>query len=125
MATLGKPVLGRQIIWMFLKSLETNASQVFITSYENIMEMPWYGDAMHQIVEFYYEWVRCRKNMAKNIDEETLRDVLHKKMNTSTVFNDDLAHYQRAKDKSTTTAKDPDYTLDYLERCLYLSLIHI
>ncbi|MDP7560282.1 MAG: hypothetical protein QF745_07055, partial [Planctomycetota bacterium] len=120
MAAMGKPVTGRQLVWIVLKSTESTEADAFITSYENMMEMQWYGDAMYQIVEFYYEWLRMKKNMAKNICNETLRNILYGKLEKhSKAFNDDLAHYLRAKDKSTLDHSDPDYSLEYLERCLY------
>ena len=93
MAKLGRPVGGRQIAWIIVQATKSTEADAFITSYENIKEMPWYGDAMYQIVQMYYEWVRLRRNLAKDITDETARNVLFEKMNThSKVFVEDCAH---------------------------------
>ncbi len=81
-------------------------------------DMLWYRDTIHKIVEFFYEGKRARSNIAPDIAENILRDTLRKKMLKSRVFVNDLACYRRAKDRSNEDFQDPEYTLEFLERCL-------
>ena len=46
-------------------------------------------------------------------------------MDKSKEFKDDLGAYMRAKDRSTEGNQDPEYTLDFLERCLYRHVIKV
>ena len=112
----GKIVQGRQMVWMILDQTKCSEEQAYITTYESLQEMPWYGDSSEQITEMYYEWKRATMNLRPGtISQDTLRDLLHKKFLKSHVFSHDLAHYQRAKDKSTEGNPDPDYSLSFLE----------
>ncbi|MCP2505338.1 MAG: hypothetical protein NLN65_08590, partial [Candidatus Poseidoniaceae archaeon] len=106
-----------------LEATKSSEADSYITSYENLKEMPWYGDAIHQIVNFYWEWCRLRKNMSKDIGDNTIRNILYDKIKTGTnKYHEDLAHYAREKDKSTTTYQPEDYSLKFLETILYRSV---
>ena len=80
MAVLRRPVGGRQIVWIIINATRSSEADAFITSYDNLKEMTWCGDSMYQIVKFYFEWSRLRRNMAKDVTEETMRNLLFEKM---------------------------------------------
>ena len=112
MAVKSRPVSGRQVIWIILNATKSTEADAYITSYENLKEMPWYGDSMYQVVSFCWEWARLRKNMSKDVTENTIRNILHDKINAGTKkYDEDLAHYARCKDKSTKEDPNEDYSL--------------
>ena len=120
MAVLKRPVSGRQVVWIIINATKSSEADALITSYENLKEIPWYGDGLYSIVEFYWEWIRLRKNMAKDVSEDTIRNILFDKMQKqSKAFDEDAAHYLRCKDKSTKESPNEDYSLKFLESCLY------
>ena len=80
MAARHRTVPGRQVIWIILNATKSTEADAYITSYENLKEMPWYGDSMYHIVSFYWEWARLRKNMSKDVTENTIRNILHDKI---------------------------------------------
>ena len=124
MALRHRPVAGRQIIWIIINATKSTEADAYITSYENLKEMPWYGDQLYQIVAFYWEWKRLRQNMAKDVPEATIRNILYEKINNkSREYTDDMAHYVRCKDISTQEKPHADYSLEYLERVLYRAVI--
>ena len=53
MAVRGRPVSGRQVIWIIWNAIESTKAVAYITSYENLEEILWYGDALYQVVECY------------------------------------------------------------------------
>ena len=68
--------------------------------------------------------IRLRKDMSKDVSEDTTRNILHEKIQRGfKVYEDDLAHYARCKDKSTRENPHEDYSLTFLESILYRSVI--
>lgn len=53
MAVRGTPVSGRKVIWITPIVTKSTAANAYITSYDNLKEMPWYSDPMYQAVGFY------------------------------------------------------------------------
>ena len=122
----GRIVTGRQIVWLILENLKSSESQTYIVTYENLKDMPWYGDATNKIVEFYYEWVRARQNIAAGITEDTLRDLLHKKMVSSKALTMTLVLINERRTGQPQTLRTQITRLEFLERCLrrYVTIQH-
>ena len=124
MALKGRPPSGRQVVWIIVESIKSSEADAYITSYENLKNMPWYGDNLYQVVAFYWEWIRLRKNMSKDITDNTIRNVLHDEIKQNIhLYDEDLAHYARRKDKSVSGTQHDDYSLAFLESCLYRSVV--
>ena len=61
--------------------------------------------------------------MSKDISDNTIRNILHDKIKAGTKkYDEDLAHYAREKDKSTSTTPKDDYSLRFLVSILYRSV---
>ena len=64
-----------------------------------------------------------RKNMSKDVTENTIRNILHDRINAGTKkYDGDLAHYAREKDKSPRDIQREDYSSKLLESILYRSV---
>ena len=61
--------------------------------------------------------------MSKDVTVFTIRNILHDKIKFSIrIYDEDLAHYAREKDKSVGGVQKEDYSLDFLEQILYRSV---
>jgi hypothetical protein len=120
MALKKRPVAGRQVVHLIVEATKSSDADHFIISYETLKEYPWLGDTPYQIQMFYYEWQRLRKCMEADVSKETIRNILFDKIQkNSKVYDEDLAHYTRCKDKHTIENPQADYSLDFLESILF------
>ena len=95
----GKIMGERQVVKMFIECLKLQSSEAFISTYESLKAMPWYGDTDGQITSFYYDWIRMVENLQVKLSPDAIRNLLHEKMRQSGRYANDLCVYQRGKDK--------------------------
>ena len=86
-------VKGRQLVWLLYNHFQTNPSMGFVYSITDLTNLEWMGDAKMQ--SFLYVWYVMVSGMPGDIEQTTLRNLLHEKIEKSSVLAYDLSHYDR------------------------------
>jgi len=85
---------GRQFVWMMLDYFKTNHSLEQVHNITDLQEIVYPGDKnMHR---FRTVWHLIVNNFRKPVDDETLGEILYKKIKGSDVLREDIYHYNNA-----------------------------
>ena len=89
----GKLVKGRQILWLINEHFRTSTTTDSYYDVLDLAELSYPGDA--KMTTFFYLWDICISSMDPKLPDDTLRDILVKKLKSSQAIKEDLAHYNR------------------------------
>ena len=59
----------------------------------DLVSLQWFGD--ENMTKFRYTWDSCVQSMYPPLPDDTLRDILYKKLAPSKVLREDLCHFDR------------------------------
>ena len=88
----GKITIGRQVLWLINEHFRTNHTTDHASDMVDLVSLQWFVENM---TKFRYTWDSCVQSMYPPLPDETLRDILYKKLAPSKVLREDLCHFDR------------------------------
>ena len=106
----GRMVSGRQIVWLIYEYNATDRNLDVVYDIEHLSKLEWFGDSPEQIHKFRTTFMMMRTNMKGHHEDNTIAEILLKKMRKSKVLASNLIDYDNKRDQ------DPAHDLEQLDR---------
>ena len=80
-------------MWLISEHFRTNHTTDHASDMVDLVNLQWFGD--ENMTKFRYVWDSCVQSMYPRLPDDTLRDILYKKLLPSKVLREDLARFDR------------------------------
>jgi hypothetical protein len=86
-------VSGRRMVWLIDVRFRTSGSFEMVYSVEHLSKIEYLGD--NKLPEFFSSWNKIVESTRDKLAQETLRDVLYRKIRKSAALGNDIHHFER------------------------------